>query len=233
MIATYRKLANGNWGVAVSIALAAQQNVTPAPGLTITVSKRNGDFKTETLGAQVGAYEGWLAFEIDRPAAPAVIANVGNTSAIYKLFDKAKQNLKFPAVELSVPGFDAIRISVAGERAREPGSLTVTSIDKVEVEGRDFPQRRWFGRISTNGDFQVARGLDGAFANAINNRLAAFAADPSKVGGEEGHLTGNCCFCRKALTDERSTLAGYGAKCAKNWGLAWGDRPSSFACAAE
>jgi len=34
--------------------------------------------------------------------------------------------------------------------------------------------------------------------------------------------TGNCCFCRRELTDKRSTEVGYGPICADHFSLPWG-----------
>jgi len=164
-----------------------------------------------------------------RAAAPA--ANVGSVAGIIALFDRARGHLKMPAVELGVPGHAAIRINVAGERAREPGSLTVLSAERFPVAGQEFGERKWFGRILRDGTFQAGRDLraDPAYEGAVTARLVAFAADPRKVGAEDGLLNGRCCFCRKSLTDERSTGVGYGKKCASNWGFPWGDRPADFA----
>lgn len=38
-----------------------------------------------------------------------------------------------------------------------------------------------------------------------------------------GKLYGICIFCNRDLTDERSIYVGYGAKCAENQGLPWGE----------
>ena len=159
--------------------------------------------------------------------------NVGDLSGIMALFAKAQQHLKRPAVELGVPGYgpeQAVRINVAGERAKVPGSLTLTSAERYDT-GKEFPERKWFGRILPDGTFEPSRDLTAvgpAYLDAVRARLAAFAADPSKVGGEDGQLHGRCCFCRLPLSDERSTAAGYGRQCASNFGLAWGERPAEF-----
>lgn len=183
----------------------------------------------------------------DTTAKPAAIGDLGG---ILALFAHAAKRLKFPAVVLGVPGFPAeaaIRISIAGERAKFPGSITVTSAEKYE-RGGEFLERDWYGRI-VDGAFQPSNKLndatgfacqteartwtrDAAYRAAVIARLQAFAADPSKVGGEDGRLHGRCCFCRIALTDERSTAVGYGKKCASNFGLAWGARPTAFAAEA-
>lgn len=37
-----------------------------------------------------------------------------------------------------------------------------------------------------------------------------------------GHLYGECCYCARDLTDERSIEVGYGPVCAAKYGLPWG-----------
>jgi hypothetical protein len=38
-----------------------------------------------------------------------------------------------------------------------------------------------------------------------------------------GHDHGECVYCARHLSDDRSVAVGYGATCAKNYGLPWGD----------
>lgn len=184
-----------------------------------------------------GAWQVRCAAPCEPKAAPALPeAAVGDLSGIMALFARAGQHLKAPAVELGIPGFPverAVRVSVATDRAKFPGSLTLLTAAKFET-GREFPERKWLGRIQKDGTLQAGRGLstEGAYAAAVETRLKAFAADPSKVGAEDGLLTGRCAFCRKALTDEKSTAVGYGKKCASNFSLAWGSKPAEFAAAA-
>lgn len=181
-----------------------------------------------------GAWQVRCAAPCEPKAAPALPeAAVGDLSGIMALFARAGQHLKVPAVELGVPGFPvdrAVRVSVATDRARFPGSLTLLTAAKFGV-GKEFPERKWLGRIYKDGTLIAGRGLttEPAFYAAVEGRLKAFAADPSKVGAEDGLLTGRCCFCRKALTAEKSTAVGYGKKCASNFGLAWGAKPAGFA----
>jgi hypothetical protein len=173
--------------------------------------------------------------------APAQKRMVGDVSGILALFAKARTHLKFPAIELSVPPVgtrplytftdkaerDAekakrrldpvVCVNVATHKAKEPGSLTLLSGEKGD-DGR----RRWLGRISLDGS---CRSDDAALVA----RLRQFAADPAGIAGEHGELHGRCCFCRKALTDKRSTAVGYGETCANNFGLPWGAKPTEFA----
>jgi hypothetical protein len=158
------------------------------------------------------------------PAPRAETQAVGDLSGVLALFAKAKQHLKHPAIVLSVPeaGF-AIRINVAGDRAKVPGSLNVLENDRNETSDWGDPQRAWLGRVTLDGAYQPGRAANGR-TEAITRRLQAFAAEPAKIAAEHGRLTGCCCFCNRPLTDERSTAVGYGATCADHYGLPWGTK---------
>lgn len=162
----------------------------------------------------------WVAKLIERAErGPVETVKVGDMSGIQALFAKASKHLKFPAVVLHVAEIGKpVRINVAGERARFPGSLNVTTVDK----GAD-DRRGWFGRVHRDGRYECSQAIEGSSeAIAIADQLARFAAAPAEVAAEHGRLTGHCCFCNLALTDERSTAVGYGKKCADNFGLPWG-----------
>jgi hypothetical protein len=185
-------------------------------GQAVMVSKRNGAAKLVQLGDRVGGPLGAYYYAIaERPAQAA--QDVGDLSRILAMFDSARQHLRFPAVVL-----DGLRVNVAGDRAREPGSLTITTPDKG-ADGR----RAWLGRVTRAGQFEPARDTD----PAIGAKLRAFAADPVGVAAAYGRLHGACCFCRKSLRDERSTAVGYGPTCAENFGLEWGMRATELEAA--
>lgn len=150
---------------------------------------------------------------------------IGNLAGIFALFDQARKHLKFPAIVLVVPGtVDLhIRINVAGPSAKEPGSLTVCDAARDE----DTRKREWLGRIHKDGTFW-ATNVGKNYMPRLAQRLTEFADNPAKVAGEDGRLHGRCCFCRQALTDERSTAVGYGKTCASHFGLPWGDAKTTF-----
>ena len=52
--------------------------------------------------------------------------------------------------------------------------------------------------------------------------LRRFADDPVGTARLFGRLTGQCCFCCKALSNPPSVNAGYGPYCASKYGLPWG-----------
>lgn len=126
-----------------------------------------------------------------------------DVSAIVELLDTAKENLKWPKIRLH-----GLSFSLAGERAKAPGTVNVT-------DGGPYGRNEWYGRIERDGTWT----LSAKATPEIIERVKAFAADPAKVGGEHGHTHGECCFCGTALSDERSTHHGYGPTCAKNWKL--------------
>ena len=193
-------------------------------GDTVTVTLASGATKQVVLGQHLG---GAMFATAPRAAAPKVA--IGSLDGIIALFDRAARHLKFPAVVLDVPGFaDGIRISRAGARAKQPGTLNVVAGAKDDSEYG----RTWYGRVGLDGQYSPSRDATPAIATA----LQAFATDPVKVataygrvkrlriedGTVEGKLVGACCFCRRALSDERSTAVGYGKICAGHYGLPWG-----------
>ena len=158
--------------------------------------------------------------KLARGEAPAQV-QVGDLTAVVALFEKAAEHLKYPKIVLTC-GESAIRLSVAGARSSVPGSIAITSLGRT-IPARDYddePQREWYGRINRDGTFKPAAAA--GKLPALADTLKAFAADPAKVAAEHGRLTGNCCFCNLTLKDERSTAVGYGATCAKHYGLPWG-----------
>lgn len=162
----------------------------------------------------------WVERLAQRATAPArETTSLGSVAGLLNLFATAKANgLKNPAIVAQSP-VGLIRLSVAGERARQPGTINVAE------KGR-FGEATWYGRIKLDGTFEAAR--DGAPAELVSY-LAEFAAAPAETAAKHGHITGNCCFCDRPLTDERSTSVGYGPVCAKKWSLPWGAAPAKVA----
>jgi hypothetical protein len=199
---TYSKL-NGQWAI---------RSANPAlAGQTVTVTKRDGASKQVLLGAKVGEGFGDTYYAIAERPQPAGQV-VGDLSALIAMFDRARRHLRFPKIVM-----DGFRVGVAGPRAKQPGSLTITAAEK-----NDQGERAWFGRVTLAGEFQPARDVPNTAA--IGDKLRALAADPARVAAEHGRLHGACCFCNIPLRDERSTAMGYGPDCADNFGLPWGAR---------
>jgi hypothetical protein len=171
-----------------------------------------------------------LTQEALNPTPPPVrqTVAVGDMAGIIALFDRAKVNLKFPAITLSCPGAEALRINIAGPSAKFPGSLNVTSSERGE-DGR----RRWFGRVYRNGRWEPSAKAEQVLG-VVAARLREFAFDPVRIAAEHGKLNAICCFCNKKLgardasvkpsaTALKSLAVGYGKDCAEHYGLPWGE----------
>jgi hypothetical protein len=224
---SYVKLDDGSWGLRIPTSQAANAE----PGGTVVVSLRSGATKIETLGAYQGKNQyGDQLWSVVK-AAPAPQAAVGDLGGVLALFAKAKTHLKRPAILLSVPEADtSIRLTIAGERAKVPGSLTVTTGEYTTTNDYGEPARAWLGRVTVEGVYQPSREANGR-TDAIVRRLGELARDPAKVAAEHGKLTGRCCFCNHPLghgKDQRSVAVGYGPDCAKHFGVAWGEAKGFF-----
>lgn len=217
MITTYTKLADASWGIKSPVELEA--------GDMVSVEKRNGDVKREPVGKLLySTGPDVFVYAIDRPAPSATrqTTQVGSMAGVLALFAKAKaSHLKRPAIVLHVAGAGEVRITMAGDRARVPGSLNVATNQK-------FGEGIWYGRILVDGNFEASP-RDATPAGLVDG-LVAFAARPAEVAAEHGLLTGRCCFCNIALSDGRSTAVGYGKTCAGKWGMPWGKAHEVFAC---
>lgn len=134
---------------------------------------------------------------------------IGDLAGVMALFDKARAHLKAPAVVLAGDGGE-LRLSLAGQGARVPDSINVT-------DNRGWGDSTWFGRIMQDGQFEASPRVE--TPPWLVDHLKRFAADPARVVAASGHLTGKCSLCGRPLTDARSTAAGFGAKCASNWGI--------------
>ena len=203
---TYQKV-NGEWRIRSTDATLA--------GQMVTVTKRNGQTAQVQLGDRVGAGFGGASLYALAPRAPRATETVGDLSRIIAMFDRARTHLRRPAIVL-----DGFRVNIAGARAQEPGSLTVTAPERDDASQYG---RAWYGRVTRAGEWMPSRDAP----EGLGAKLRAFAADPAGVAAEYGRLHGACCFCRRALRDERSTAVGYGPDCADHYGLPWGAREAA------
>lgn len=200
---------------------------TGRPGDEVVVTKRNGATSTVVLGERVALLTYAVAPRAAAPAAPLATEVVGDLSRIVEMFRRAAGHLRFPSIVL-----DGFRVSIAGARAAQPGSLTVTAVEKTFNAFRGRDERRWFGRVSTAGVFECGR----AAPDGLGDKLRRFAADPAGEAAAHGHLTGRCCFCNHRLGEGSSQLSvavGYGPDCADHYGLPFGVRAAADAVAAR
>lgn len=183
------------------------------------LSGRDADFAASLLNAYdtrgLSDKQKYWVGKLAQPQAPAPTASVGDFSGVVALFDTAKASLKFPKVRLSFDGGKPLVLSMAGAKAKCPGTINVT-------DGGSFGSNVWYGRVDTDGSFTANRSVDAVSMTAMTTVLAAFARNPAKVGAAYGQKFGVCCFCARTLTDDRSIKVGYGPVCADKWALPWG-----------
>jgi Family of unknown function (DUF6011) len=135
--------------------------------------------------------------------------NVGSFANVIALFAKAKEHLKWPKITLSCDGVPVI-LSVCGPKSKTPGSINIGGPGV-------YPAKPWYGRITPEGEWSPSR--TASSLRSLPALLTEFGTDPAGVAKKYGLLTGNCCFCNLALSDLRSTAAGFGPTCAVKWGL--------------
>jgi hypothetical protein len=135
---------------------------------------------------------------------------IGDLAPLMALFDRAKARLKYPAIIMGDGAGASYRLKIAGDKARVPGSVNVTS-----ENGQD-----WYGRILTSGEFEASPRV--ATPSALVPALVEFARDPARAAGAHAKATGRCCFCGLPIgegDDPRARAVGYGEVCASKWGL--------------
>jgi len=134
-----------------------------------------------------------------------------NADGLTSFLNRAKSaGLKHPKVKLQDADGNPVRLHVAGDRSRTPGAIQIT-------DGGPYGDNKYFGRIH-EGQFRAGRDITDGVIEVIN----ALVEDPEGVASEYGKLTGECCFCSRPLSDEKSTAVGYGKVCSKKYGLPWG-----------
>lgn len=140
-----------------------------------------------------------------RPAvAPPVQTVNASEIAAFLLAAKAR-GLKYPKARFLAPdGQTELRLTVAGEQSKAPGSINV------------FLGEAWTGRIRPDGALN-----GGALATdaALLATLRQIALDPAAAAKAYGALMCRCSFCNLPLTDAGSVEVGYGPTCAKSYGL--------------
>lgn len=132
--------------------------------------------------------------------------NVNGLGRIFKMFTSAVSTLKRPAIRLADAAGTRLHLSLAGAASKNAGYIYVKSGDN------------YYGKISPEGLFFPTA----ACPSTVEPHLKAFAENPEAVAAQYGSLTGDCCFCGRKLTDDRSTHVGYGPVCADKFGLSWG-----------
>lgn len=146
------------------------------------------------------------------PAQQPEQAQVGSFAGVTRLLNRAKRRLQFPKIRLLLPNGNRIVLAFCGPRSQYAGQINVS-------DGGGFGSK-WYGRVSEQGVWTKSGKLHPEEAQQVETMLTQLASKPATTAAEYGRLTGRCCFCNLPLKDELSTAAGYGPKCAENYGLA-------------
>ncbi len=206
---TFRTLSTTDWFKTVRTPYTDEQmlallRASDAPFAKSLVGKL-GQYGRLTQNQTVWAHD----LVLRNNATPAEPVAIGNFEPIMALFTNAKSRLKYPKVVFDFED-TPICLHVCGPRSRHPGAISVGDGKKYSD-----PSRKWYGWIKPDGALVPSRYC----TEDVIAFLKAFAADPAGMVANYGKSEGRCCFCRKALTDARSTAAGFGPVCAKSWGL--------------
>src|SRR5262249_14997097 len=115
-----------------------------------------------------------------------------------------------------------VRLSVAGQRARVPGSINVATNAR-------YGDSTWFGRILRDGAFEPSNRVE--TPAQLVPVLREFAEKPAEMAAKHGKVMSKCCFCDTTLHGEDGVSAalGYGPTCAKNFDLPWGKKAARAA----
>lgn len=98
-------------------------------------------------------------------------------------------------------------------------------------DGKEFGYNEYYGSIScVDGTHRPGRNTIDAERKAL---LVGFENDPVATAVASAKISSSCSFCSLPLDDERSVAAGYGPKCARKYGLPWGNNATAKAMAEE
>lgn len=152
----------------------------------------------------------WLhkkALEMSAPKPKGI--EVGNFQRIHTMFHRAAKHLKYPKINLMDDEGHCVILSLAPIDGKNVGCVYVKDGNK-----------NYMGKVTAAGEFFPSRMAPATLVPYLRK----FAGNPEQIAAKYGKLTGNCCFCLRSLSDERSTDVGYGPVCADRYGLAWGSR---------
>lgn len=126
--------------------------------------------------------------------------SAGGYARFMELFDKAGAALRFPKLRFVTPE-GTIRIQFYQNRMKV------------------YCGQAYCGVLRADDKFYYTNGCP------ENTKALVPWISRSPIGAAVvwGHKISHCVFCGLELTDPRSVTAGYGATCAGNWGLPWGD----------
>jgi hypothetical protein len=139
--------------------------------------------------------------------------DVGQMTGLIDMFSAAAKKLKYPAFTLQLPSGLPVRLTRAGATSKNPGSVYVVSQDGADA---------YLGKVLPDGHFVPVGSVKPRLKDELSQLLRKMSCSPAETAAEYGKLTGKCCFCSLPLSDPKSTEAGFGQTCAKNYNLPYG-----------
>jgi hypothetical protein len=130
-------------------------------------------------------------------------------TGIFDFLEDASRNLNTPKLVFD-ESFGRIKLARAGSKSKHHGKIFITN-----GEEWGSPDRVFYGSIDLTGLFTPSNDA----VSEVKRFLRKLDEDTAGVVEKYGKSSGNCCFCQKALTQDRSKSVGYGPKCASNYGL--------------
>lgn len=211
----------------------ANNSLTKGKAMTIQLTNRRGETVTSELTqeqvlASFGEHakdSNWLWFYLYQQAEEILnkIDMANGLLTVERRFFWAKgQGLKSPKIQVI---WNDIKWQIAYSKN---GNLMLKNAEAYEPGQQNFRAAVYRGSIiSANGDIWQPHGhrkwneAERDFLDRLNNDPVGFLAEAGK--GMEA-----CCYCNKALSDDRSKAVGYGKICASRWGLPWGKDESDW-----
>jgi len=136
--------------------------------------------------------------------------SVPDACGIFDMFDRVE--LKYPKITLRLEDGTGFKIGRAGDRSKYCGQLILTD------GTRD--KNNYFGRVTEEGQVYLS-GKGSQYKDEILETLMELGANPEVIAATHGKVTGNCCFCNRPLSNDRSLEVGYGKTCAERYDLEW------------
>lgn len=156
----------------------------------------------------------WVGVLIERAETPAPADQVGDMSDLYAFFLTAREHLKFPKLTVRLPDDTAVKLYMSGDRSQYPDTINIVLPDQCDNKGRNI----WLGRIHQDGRWELPYKQHESLS-MVKDLVEALQQDAHGVAAAYGKHTGNCCFCLRGLSDDRSVTVGYGRTCASHFGL--------------
>ena len=135
-----------------------------------------------------------------------------NDTALFDMFTRALQKLKYPKITLRTGKTNA-RVQLSCSR-NYPDTIYVSEHGYNSIQ---------YGKIQRGSGCITFRSQEGrALASELIELLNEFCENPEAVALKYSKLTHSCCYCSLPLDTPESLAVGYGPVCAKHYGLAWG-----------